>query len=104
MSRVMRIASHAAVGAAAYTIGHRTAIHDLRDPAREFAEEAARDEERKTALLEHLMHRAYVKLAPSNISGVGAFALVDIPAGVDPFEAPNSELSGGAERSIQCQG
>ena len=46
----------------------------------------------KAALLEHLKYRAYVKLAPSAIDGVGVHALVDIPKGVDPFVPPNGHL------------
>ena len=49
------------------------------------------------------MHGAYVKLGPSSIAGVGVFALINIPAGVDPFAAPNEHLSG-QERSLTLTG
>ena len=93
MRRVLAVATHSALGVAAYTVGYRTGSHDKSDPAREFAEHARQEKQLKTELLDHLMHRAYIKLAPSPIAGVGAFALIDIPAGVDPFAAPNGQLS-----------
>eukprot|EP00322_Chrysochromulina_rotalis_P015730 CAMPEP_0115835530 /NCGR_PEP_ID=MMETSP0287-20121206/4240_1 /TAXON_ID=412157 /ORGANISM="Chrysochromulina rotalis, Strain UIO044" /LENGTH=212 /DNA_ID=CAMNT_0003288987 /DNA_START=208 /DNA_END=846 /DNA_ORIENTATION=+ len=46
----------------------------------------------KAQLMKHLMHHAYVKLSPSSIDGVGVFAVVDIPEGVNPFAAPNHHL------------
>jgi len=46
----------------------------------------------KAALLDYLQHRAYVRLAPSAIAGVGVFAVIDIPAGVNPFVPPNAHL------------
>lgn len=46
----------------------------------------------KTALLDHLLHRTYVKLAPSRIAGVGVVALRDIPPDTDPFCSPNAQL------------
>lgn len=48
--------------------------------------------ELKERLLQYMCATAYVKLAPSSIAGVGVFALRDIPAAVDPFAAPNSQL------------
>ena len=46
----------------------------------------------KQALLEHLCHRSYVKLAPSRIAGVGVIALREIPPNTDPFLPPNPQL------------
>lgn len=97
-----RIATHAAVGVGAYTVGYRTAWHDRHDPASEFLEHAEREEKIKSSLLDHLMHEAYVKLAPSKVAGVGVFALTDIPANVDPFTSPNADL-GGRERSVRLR-
>lgn len=48
----------------------------------------------KAALLQNLAHHTYVKLAPSSLHGVGVFAVVDIPPGIDPFNAPNAHLRG----------
>ena len=48
----------------------------------------------KAVLLEHLQSRAYIKLAASDISGVGVIAIADIPAGINPFCAPNEHLLG----------
>lgn len=47
----------------------------------------------KGELLQYLEHTAYVKLAPSSITGagVGVVALREIPCGVDPFAAPNPQ-------------
>lgn len=39
----------------------------------------------KQQLIEELRRRVYLRLMPSPISGVGVFAIRDIPAGVDPF-------------------
>ena len=90
-----RFLAHAAVGGVAYNIGYRTGVHDDGDVRRVFE----RDANLKAELLDHLKHRAYVKLAPSRIAGVGVFAIVDIPSGTDPFAAPNASLRG-TERSI----
>lgn len=46
----------------------------------------------KRALFDHLLHRCYVKLAPSRIAGVGVRALCDIPPDTDPFMSPNTHL------------
>ena len=46
----------------------------------------------KQALLDHLCHRSYVKLAPSRIAGVGVIALREIPPDTDPFLPPNAQL------------
>ena len=46
----------------------------------------------KRALLDHLMHRCYIKLAPSRIAGVGVRAVRDIPPDTDPFMPPNAHL------------
>ena len=46
----------------------------------------------KRALLDHLMHRCYIKLAPSRIAGVGVRAVRDIPPDTDPFVPPNAHL------------
>lgn len=46
----------------------------------------------KRALFDHLLHRCYVKLAPSRIAGVGVRAVRDIPPDVDPFVSPNAHL------------
>lgn len=46
----------------------------------------------KRALLDHLTHRCYIKLAPSRISGVGVRAVCDIPPNTDPFVPPNAHL------------
>ena len=44
------------------------------------------------ALLEHLRGKAYVRLAPSPLEGVGVFALRKIPAGTNPFHIVNKHL------------
>ena len=54
----------------------------------------------KDSLLDHLRRGAFVKLAASHISGVGVVAIIDIPAGINPFNAPNPHLLG-KEASIQ---
>eukprot|EP00908_Phaeocystis_cordata_P013960 Transcript_25072.p1 GENE.Transcript_25072~~Transcript_25072.p1 ORF type:complete len:253 (-),score=15.87 Transcript_25072:43-723(-) len=46
----------------------------------------------KRALLDHLLHRCYVKLAPSRIAGVGVLAVREIPPDTDPFAPPNAHL------------
>ena len=46
----------------------------------------------KRALFDHLLHRCYVKLAPSRIAGVGVRAVCDIPPDTDPFVSPNAQL------------
>ena len=46
----------------------------------------------KSGLLDHLLHRTYVKLAPSRIAGVGVLALCDIPPETNPFTPPNQHL------------
>ena len=46
----------------------------------------------KRTLLEHLLRRCYVKLAPSRIAGVGVLAVRDIPPETDPFISPNNQL------------
>lgn len=101
--------SHAAVAAAAYLLGHRAGALESQPPAEpeddsvwregEFEEHRAREAAAKAALLEHLRHRSYVRLAPSRVAGVGVVALVDIPAETDPFVPPNAHLCR-AEQSI----
>lgn len=60
--------------------------------------EATSDESKaKRALLEHLRRSAFVKLAPSAVEGVGVFAIRDIPANTNPFEACNRYLCGREE-------
>ena len=46
----------------------------------------------KSALFDHLLHRSYIKLAPSRIAGVGVRAVCDIPPDTDPFVSPNAHL------------
>ena len=46
----------------------------------------------KHALFDHLLHRCYIKLAPSRIAGVGVRAVCDIPPNTDPFVSPNAHL------------
>jgi hypothetical protein len=40
---------------------------------------------RKDRLLDYLRNNTYIELRPLPIHGMGAFALQQIPAGVDPF-------------------
>jgi hypothetical protein len=40
----------------------------------------------KERLLDHLRNNTYIELRPSSIHGIRAFALQQIPAGVDPFQ------------------
>lgn len=49
--------------------------------------------QRKAKLIQHIRHNTFVELRKSPIDGVGVFALVDIPAGVDPY-ATNGPPSG----------
>ena len=91
--RAALAATHAAVGAVAYRAGYNRATHD-QDARTNFADDAVREETMRQSLLSHLEHRAFVKLAPSRDIGVGVFAIRDIPAGVDPFAAPNAHLQG----------
>ena len=76
---------------------------DAKDVKRTSMHGAESDEEvLKAELLDHLAQRSYVKLAPSTIAGVGVFAVVQIPAGVDPFCIPNAHLRA-PERPVQLQ-
>ena len=100
MQRMVALAaSHAFVGAAAYAVGYRngTNAQQSLEAAKEFEHQATREQEEKAELLDYLRHRAYVKLGSSAVAGVGVFALIDIPPGVDPFEAPNLHLRGSEE-------
>ncbi len=40
----------------------------------------------KEQIIAHLKNDVYCRLKPSKISGVGVFAIRDIPAGIDPFK------------------
>jgi hypothetical protein len=83
--------THLVVGTAAYALGHRAG--GAHASALQQDEEGSTDADAiKSALLDHLEHEAYAKLAPSSVDGVGVVAIRDIPAGVDPFAAPNSHL------------
>ena len=91
-----------AAAAAAYIIGYRHGTRSTRSTRSDVAQNKvirahSVDTVRtkgilKAQLMEHLTKRSVVKLAPSSIDGVGVFAVVDIPAGVDPFSSPNSHL------------
>jgi hypothetical protein len=72
-------------------------VKELKEEDEEAATEAL-----KAELLDHLAHRSYVKLAPSPIAGVGVFAVIDIPAGVDPFCMPNAHIRA-PERPVEVQ-
>lgn len=40
----------------------------------------------KEQVIKHFKNDVYCRLKPSKISGVGVFAIRDIPAGIDPFK------------------
>ena len=46
----------------------------------------------KKQLLKNLAENVYCKLAPSRISGIGVFAIRDIPEGTDPFIGAPDEV------------
>jgi len=109
------VISHAAFATGAYLLGCRAgesaATGDSGVPAAvdeddsvwregEFEQLEAEEAAAKADLLDHLLHRAYVKLAPSRVAGVGVVALIDIPAATDPFLPPNPHLCR-SERSIR---
>ena len=104
MQRIARgaalVSSHAVVASCLYQVGYRTGVNDMQSPHHVFESEVAAEAKAKAELLAHLAHRAYVKLAPSSISGVGVVAIRDIPTGIDPFIAPNAQLRG-QERSVR---
>jgi hypothetical protein len=81
--------SHLGVGVFAYTAG---GWHCAPPRTTAAAAPSAADAPLRAALLDHLKERSYVRLAPSAAAGVGVFAVVDIPAGVDPFATPNAHL------------
>lgn len=106
-------AAAAAAGSCGYLVGYRagsraaiTLTHsdDHHDDSlwREGEYEAHMADEAaiRTELLDHLRHRAYVKLGPSSAAGVGVVALVDIPAATDPFVPPNLHHCG-SHRSVR---
>jgi hypothetical protein len=39
-------------------------------------------------LIDHLNNDIYCRLKPSNVAGVGVFAIKDIPKGINPFKSP----------------
>lgn len=90
--------THASAGALCYYVGYRTGVHDASDATRQFERQIKNEQASKQELLEHLQHGAFVKLGQSDIAGVGVFALIDIPAGVNPFVAPNAHLR--SERNV----
>jgi len=45
----------------------------------------------KANLLKHLQNDIYCRLGVSKISGVGIFAIKDIPKGIDPFKSLSQE-------------
>lgn len=86
----------------AYKMGYGRGWHDAKDPRQEWEMEVASKEALKGELLDHLAKRSYVKLAASSTAGVGVFAVVDIPAGADPFCMPNAHLRA-PERPVELQ-
>jgi len=42
----------------------------------------------KKQILDQIKNDVYCRLKPSSISGIGVFAIRDIPAGIDPFQEP----------------
>ena len=99
--RLLAASGSVAACGLAYRLGHARGLNDARDPQQEWEAEAASLASLKTELLDHLRYRSYVRLAPSceKGAGVGVFAVIDIPAGVDPFCTPNASLRG-HERSV----
>ena len=97
--------SAVAIGTAvyiAYRRGYRHGWNDATDPRIAWQAEIENKVALKLELLDHLSNRSYVKLAPSPISGVGVFAVIDIPVGANPFCAPNAHLRP-PEQAVELQ-
>ena len=92
------VAACTVVGVIAYRLGRLHAALEPLHEAPEATHEPPRAPESKRVLkanlLAHLRSRCYVRLQASAVHGVGVFAVIDMPPGVDPFVAPNAHLRG----------